>query len=44
MPAPTLVESAPAPHGMDIEELYDDLLARLRRELLLDRERAGELL
>jgi hypothetical protein len=42
MPAPTLVE-APAAQGIDIEELYDDLLARLRRELLLDRERAGEL-
>jgi hypothetical protein len=43
LPAPMLVESAPATQGVDIEELYDDLLARLRRELLLDRERAGEL-
>jgi hypothetical protein len=43
MPAPMFVESEPATQGIDIEELYDDLLARLRRELLLDRERAGEL-
>jgi hypothetical protein len=31
----------PAP--IDVDDLYDQIAARLRRELLLDRERAGEL-
>ena len=34
---------APAPAAIDVDDLYDQIAARLRRELLLDRERAGEL-
>ena len=29
--------------SIDVDDLYDQIAARLRRELLLDRERAGEL-
>jgi hypothetical protein len=36
-------EPAPATASIDVDELYDQIAARLRRELLLDRERAGEL-
>jgi hypothetical protein len=35
-----LPEPAPA---IDVDELYDQIASRLRRELLLDRERAGEM-
>jgi hypothetical protein len=38
LPAP-----APAAAAIDVDDLYDQIAARLRRELLLDRERAGEL-
>ena len=38
LPAP-----APAAASIDVDDLYDQIAARLRRELLLDRERAGEL-
>jgi hypothetical protein len=38
-----LPEPAPAPPAIDVDELYEQIAARLRRELLLDRERAGEL-
>jgi hypothetical protein len=39
LPAP-----APAPAAaIDVDDLYDQIAKRLRRELLLDRERAGEL-
>jgi hypothetical protein len=38
-----LPESVPATASIDVDELYDQIAARLRRELLLDRERAGEL-
>ena len=38
-----LLEPAPAAASIDVDELYDQIAARLRRELLLDRERAGEL-
>ena len=41
VPTPTPA-SAPAP-SIDVDDLYDQIAARLRRELLLDRERAGEL-
>jgi hypothetical protein len=34
---------APAAPSIDVDDLYDQIAARLRRELLLDRERAGEL-
>jgi hypothetical protein len=34
---------APAAASIDVDDLYDQIAARLRRELLLDRERAGEL-
>jgi hypothetical protein len=40
LPAPA---PAPAPPAIDVDDLYDQIAARLRRELLLDRERAGEL-
>jgi hypothetical protein len=36
-------EAAPAPAPIDVDDLYEQIAARLRRELLLDRERAGEL-
>jgi hypothetical protein len=46
--------AAPAPHpsppaqggggGGDIEEIYDQVVQRLRRDLLADRERMGDLL
>jgi hypothetical protein len=38
LPAP-----APAAASIDVDDLYDQIAARLRRDLLLDRERAGEL-
>ena len=38
-----LPEPAPAAASIDVDELYDQIAARLRRELLLDRERAGEM-
>ncbi len=38
-----LPEPVPAATSIDVDELYDQIAARLRRELLLDRERAGEL-
>ena len=38
LPAP-----APAAASIDVDDLYDQIAARLRRELLLDRERSGEL-
>ena len=34
---------APAAASIDVDDLYDQIAARLRRELLLDRERAGDL-
>jgi hypothetical protein len=34
---------APAAPSIDVDDLYDQIATRLRRELLLDRERAGEL-
>jgi hypothetical protein len=42
---PDAAPSAPAPAAasIDVDDLYDQIAARLRRELLLDRERAGEL-
>ena len=36
-------EPVPATAAIDVDDLYDQIAARLRRELLLDRERAGEL-
>ena len=39
-PAPT---TTAATASIDVDDLYDQIAARLRRELLLDRERAGEL-
>jgi hypothetical protein len=39
-PAPAPAPAAPA---IDVDDLYDQIAARLRRELVLDRERAGEL-
>jgi hypothetical protein len=39
----TIPESAPAPAPIDVDDLYEQIAARLRRDLLLDRERAGEL-
>ena len=41
-PVPTPAP-APAAPSIDVDDLYDQIAARLRRELLLDRERAGEL-
>jgi hypothetical protein len=38
-----LPEPASATAAIDVDDLYDQIAARLRRELLLDRERAGEL-
>jgi hypothetical protein len=38
-----LPEPTPATASIDVDDLYDQIAARLRRELLLDRERAGEL-
>jgi len=38
-----LPATAPAAASIDVDDLYDQIAARLRRELLLDRERAGEL-
>jgi hypothetical protein len=38
-----LPEPAPETASIDVDDLYDQIAARLRRELLLDRERAGEL-
>ncbi len=38
-----LPEPPRATASIDVDELYDQIAARLRRELLLDRERAGEL-
>jgi hypothetical protein len=38
-----LPEPVPATAAIDVDDLYDQIAARLRRELLLDRERAGEL-
>ena len=38
-----LPEPVPAAGSIDVDELYEQIAARLRRELLLDRERAGEL-
>jgi hypothetical protein len=47
MPTATVQRAAPepvaAPAAIDVDDLYDQIAARLRRELLLDRERAGEL-
>jgi hypothetical protein len=40
LPMPTPAPAAPA---IDVDDLYDQIAARLRREFLLDRERAGEL-
>ena len=49
--APAATESAPAPAaqgggggGGDIEEIYTQVIERLRRDLLADRERMGDLL
>lgn len=42
LPVPTPAP-APAAPSIDVDDLYDQIAARLRRELLLDRERAGEL-
>jgi hypothetical protein len=39
--APPLIE--PNPGAVDIDELFDALLERLRRELLLERERTGSM-
>ncbi|MGO9904258.1 MAG: hypothetical protein ACLP4R_03505 [Solirubrobacteraceae bacterium] len=41
-PSEPLAQTAPGPGG-DIDELFDALLERLRRELLLERERSGSL-
>jgi hypothetical protein len=38
-----LAAPTPAAASIDVDDLYDQIAARLRRELLLDRERAGEL-
>ena len=35
--------SAPAPPQLDLDDVYDHVAARLRRELLHDRERIGDL-
>jgi hypothetical protein len=48
-PAPAAPPApAPAPGGGggggDIEEIYDQVMQRLRRDLLADRERMGDLL
>jgi hypothetical protein len=42
-PTPLPVPAAPAPAAIDVDDLYDQIAKRLRRELLLDRERGGEL-
>jgi hypothetical protein len=42
-PPPTPTPAPPAAPAIDVDDLYDKIAARLRRELLLDRERAGEL-
>jgi hypothetical protein len=34
---------AAAPSELDVDELYEQVSARLRHELLLDRERVGDL-
>jgi hypothetical protein len=38
-----LPEPPPVTAAIDVDDLYEQIAARLRRELLLDRERAGEL-
>ena len=44
LPLPTPAPApAPAAPAIDVDDLYDQIAARLRRELLLDRERAGEM-
>jgi hypothetical protein len=45
--APALPSGAPAPAahgGSDIEDIYEQVVQRLRRELLVERERMGDLL
>lgn len=43
LPVPTPAPTPAAAPSIDVDDLYDQIAARLRRELLLDRERAGEL-
>jgi hypothetical protein len=38
-----LVAPTPAAASIDVDDLYEQIATRLRREFLLDRERAGEL-
>jgi hypothetical protein len=42
-PHRALPEPVPATGSIDVDELYDQIASRLRREMLLDRERAGEM-
>jgi hypothetical protein len=47
-PAATTAPAPPAPPRgsgpADIEEIYDQVMQRLRRDLLADRERMGDML
>jgi len=43
VPTPTPAPAPAAAPSIDVDDLYDQIAARLRREFLLDRERAGEL-
>jgi hypothetical protein len=42
-PTPLPAPAPAAPPAIDVDDLYDQIAKRLRRELLLDRERGGEL-
>jgi hypothetical protein len=48
VPAPTTAPAPPPPPAgggsTDIEEIYDQVMQRLRRDLLADRERMGDML
>jgi hypothetical protein len=42
-PQPAAAAAPDAAPGIDLDELYEHVADRLRRELLLDRERVGDL-